>query len=65
MGPSKIMYANSIGIKEDDFLKSMLDFSGAGKRLQKVTEKNNFVMFKDFAHSPSKLKATTNTKKHQ
>jgi len=57
--------ANSIGIKEDDFLKSMLDFSGAGKRLQKVSEKNNFVMFKDFAHSPSKLKATTCAVKEQ
>ncbi len=57
--------ANSIGITEDDFLKSMLDFSGAGKRLQKVSEKNNFVMFKDFAHSPSKLKATTSAVKEQ
>jgi len=55
----------AIGIKPTDFLKAMQDFTGAGKRLQKVVEKNEFVMFKDFAHSPSKLKATTNAIKHQ
>jgi UDP-N-acetylmuramate: L-alanyl-gamma-D-glutamyl-meso-diaminopimelate ligase len=43
----------------------MSSFTGAGKRLQKVTEKNDFVMFKDFAHSPSKLKATTKAVKEQ
>ena len=43
----------------------MADFKGAGKRLQKVIEKDDFVMYKDFAHSPSKLKATTSAVKHQ
>src|SRR5690606_25881809 len=43
----------------------MMTFTGAGKRLQKVTEKDDFVMFKDFAHSPSKLKATTKAVKEQ
>ena len=57
--------AKSIGIKYTDFLKSMSDFTGAGKRLQKVIERPDFVMFKDFAHSPSKLKATTAAVKHQ
>jgi UDP-N-acetylmuramate: L-alanyl-gamma-D-glutamyl-meso-diaminopimelate ligase len=55
----------SIGINPNDFLKVMSDFKGAGKRLQKVAEKGTFTMFKDFAHSPSKLKATTNAVKHQ
>lgn len=55
----------AIGIQPDAFLKAMQDFKGAGKRLQKVVEKENFVMFKDFAHSPSKLMATTNAVKHQ
>lgn len=55
----------AIGIEPDEFLIAMQDFKGAGKRLQKVTEKENFVMFKDFAHSPSKLMATTNAVKHQ
>ncbi|MDC0460562.1 peptidoglycan synthetase, partial [Crocinitomicaceae bacterium] len=44
---------------------AMSDFTGAGKRLQKVVETDTFVMYKDFAHSPSKLKATTNAIKEQ
>jgi UDP-N-acetylmuramate: L-alanyl-gamma-D-glutamyl-meso-diaminopimelate ligase len=43
----------------------MSNFTGAGKRLQKVVESNDFIMFKDFAHSPSKLKATTKAVKEQ
>ena len=55
----------SIGISNHDFLSSMSNFTGAGKRLQKVVESNDFIMFKDFAHSPSKLKATTKAVKQQ
>ena len=51
--------ANQMGISNARFLNSMADFTGAGKRLQKVRENESFVMYKDFAHSPSKLKATT------
>ncbi|MEN9987079.1 MAG: hypothetical protein RLZZ585_118 [Bacteroidota bacterium] len=57
--------AKSIGIDYASFLQAMADFTGAGKRLQKVIERPDFVMFKDFAHSPSKLKATTTAVKHQ
>ena len=55
----------AIGISNVDFLKAMSSFTGAGKRLQKVAEGGNFSMFKDFAHSPSKLKATTKAVKEQ
>ena len=55
----------SIGISNSEFLQSMSNFTGAGKRLQKVVESNDFIMFKDFAHSPSKLKATTKAVKEQ
>ena len=55
----------SIGIENDVFLNAMKSFTGAGKRLQKVVEKDRFVMYKDFAHSPSKLKATTKAVKDQ
>ena len=54
-----------LGIDNETFLASMSDFTGAGKRLQKVVETESFVMFKDFAHSPSKLKATTQAVKEQ
>jgi UDP-N-acetylmuramate: L-alanyl-gamma-D-glutamyl-meso-diaminopimelate ligase len=55
----------SIGIDNHVFLNAMKSFTGAGKRLQKVVEKDRFVMYKDFAHSPSKLKATTKAVKDQ
>ncbi len=55
----------SIGIEPKSFFKAMRTFTGAGKRLQKVIENKSFVMFKDFAHSPSKLKATTKAVKEQ
>ena len=55
----------SLAISNDTFLKAMKSFTGAGKRLEKVAEKSHFVMYKDFAHSPSKLKATTKAVKEQ
>ncbi|MDC3252683.1 Mur ligase family protein [Crocinitomicaceae bacterium] len=54
-----------IGIDNHTFLKVSGSFTGAGKRLQKVVENESFVMYKDFAHSPSKLKATTRAVKDQ
>ncbi|MDG1842542.1 MAG: Mur ligase family protein [Crocinitomicaceae bacterium] len=54
-----------IGINNADFMNSMRNFKGAGKRLQKVAEHKEFILFKDFAHSPSKLKATTSAVKEQ
>ncbi|MEN9997031.1 MAG: hypothetical protein RI922_21 [Bacteroidota bacterium] len=55
----------AIGIEPKDFFRAVQSFTGAGKRLQKVAEKGAFTMFKDFAHSPSKLKATTRAVKEQ
>ncbi|MFN6015263.1 MAG: UDP-N-acetylmuramate--L-alanine ligase [Flavobacteriales bacterium] len=55
----------AIGIEPHRFLQAIQTFTGAGKRLQKVAEKGTFTMFKDFAHSPSKLKATTKAVKEQ
>ncbi|MBW7868685.1 MAG: peptidoglycan synthetase [Brumimicrobium sp.] len=57
--------AKSIGIQEENFLEAMADFTGAGKRLEKVSETKERIVFKDFAHSPSKLKATTKAVKEQ
>jgi len=57
--------SKEIGILPEEFLTAMSDFKGAGKRLQKVVESSSFVMFKDFAHSPSKLMATTKAVKEQ
>jgi len=55
----------ALGISHHDFLTAIQTFTGAGKRLQKVADNGSFTMFKDFAHSPSKLKATTKAVKEQ
>ncbi|WP_438972040.1 UDP-N-acetylmuramate--L-alanine ligase [Polaribacter sp.] len=48
-----------MGIDEDDFYEAIASFSGASKRLEKISENSETVIFKDFAHSPSKVSATT------
>jgi UDP-N-acetylmuramate: L-alanyl-gamma-D-glutamyl-meso-diaminopimelate ligase len=48
-----------MGIDEDDFYEAIATFKGASKRLEKVAENRDTVIFKDFAHAPSKVTATT------
>ena len=54
-----------IGIDEDDFYEAIASFKGASKRLEKIVENSSTVIFKDFAHSPSKVEATTKAVKEQ
>lgn len=54
-----------MGIDEDDFYEAIASFKGASKRLEKIAENDNTVVFKDFAHSPSKVAATTKAVKAQ
>ena len=54
-----------MGIDEDDFYEAISTFKGASKRLEKIAESDNSVAYKDFAHSPSKVKATTKAVKEQ
>lgn len=54
-----------IGVKNDDFLNSIKTFSGASKRLELVKKNDTVSIYKDFAHSPSKLRATTSALKEQ
>ncbi len=54
-----------VGVDEDDFYEAIATFKGASKRLEKIAESNSTVIFKDFAHSPSKVEATTNAVKEQ
>lgn len=54
-----------IGIQEEDFYEAIASFKGASKRLEKLAENNKTVIFKDFAHSPSKVMATTCSVKEQ
>ncbi|WP_026915131.1 UDP-N-acetylmuramate--L-alanine ligase [Christiangramia portivictoriae] len=54
-----------MGVDEDDFYEAIATFKGASKRLERVAESENTVIFKDFAHSPSKVAATTAAVKEQ
>ena len=54
-----------MGVGEDEFYEAISTFKGASKRLEKIAENNTTVVFKDFAHSPSKVQATTNAVKDQ
>ena len=54
-----------MGIDENDFYESISSFQGASKRLERIAETENCVAYKDFAHSPSKVLATTNALKNQ
>ena len=54
-----------MGVDEDDFYEAIASFKGASKRLEKIAENEKTVVFKDFAHSPSKVKATTTAVKEQ
>lgn len=54
-----------MGVDEADFYEAIGTFKGAAKRLEKIAEKRGTVVFKDYAHSPSKVKATTAAVKKQ
>lgn len=54
-----------MGVDEDDFYEAISTFKGASKRLEKIAESKTSVAFKDFAHSPSKVEATTKAVKEQ
>ncbi len=54
-----------IGVTDEQFYSVIPDFSGASNRLQKIEETASSVAYKDFAHSPSKLKATVKAVRHQ
>lgn len=56
---------NSIGVSDEDFYKSIQNFKGASKRLELISENENCAIYKDFAHSPSKLKATIDAVKEK
>ncbi|MFO7674024.1 MAG: Mur ligase family protein, partial [Lutibacter sp.] len=54
-----------MGVDEADFYEAIGTFKGASKHLEKIAESNTTVVYKDFAHSPSKVEATTNAVKSQ
>ncbi len=59
------LVCNKIGVDNEDFYNAIASFKGAAKRLEIILETENSIIFKDFAHSPSKLQATINAVKEQ
>tara|TARA_R110002051_G_scaffold302135_1_gene370424 strand:- start:19049 stop:20404 length:1356 start_codon:yes stop_codon:yes gene_type:complete len=55
----------NMGVDEDDFYEAIATFKGASKRLEKIAEGATCIAYKDFAHSPSKVAATTKAVKEQ
>ena len=55
-----MLACHCIGVSPDDFYREISTFTGASNRLEKICETETSVAYKDFAHSPSKLKATIN-----
>ncbi len=49
-----------LGISEVDCYRAIASFTGAARRLEKVKEEKNLLVYRDFAHAPSKLRATLN-----
>ena len=56
---------NAIGVTDEQFYEAIATFKGASKRLELVAKSADCAVYKDFAHSPSKLKATINAVREQ
>ncbi|MFZ4799091.1 MAG: UDP-N-acetylmuramate--L-alanine ligase, partial [Bacteroidia bacterium] len=55
------MYAcETAGVTNEQFFKAIQSFKGTAKRLETIFENENAMIIRDFAHAPSKLKATVN-----
>ena len=48
---------HTLGIMDEDFYEAIMSFKGASKRLEKVERPDGCILYKDFAHAPSKVKA--------
>ncbi len=49
---------NQLGVPDSQFYQAIASFAGAAKRLQVLAQNDRTRVFLDFAHSPSKVKAT-------
>lgn len=49
---------NQMGISDEEFYTAIPDFRGASRRLELLDAGNNLRIYRDFAHAPSKVRAT-------
>lgn len=59
------LVCNKLNISDSEFYKAISDFKGASNRLELIATRDGFNAYRDFAHAPSKLKATLEAVKEQ
>jgi UDP-N-acetylmuramate: L-alanyl-gamma-D-glutamyl-meso-diaminopimelate ligase len=59
------MVCQLLGVSSKDFLRAIAGFTGAAKRLELLSRNESTVFYRDFAHAPSKVKATIDAVKNQ
>ncbi|NHC48998.1 UDP-N-acetylmuramate--L-alanine ligase [Aquirufa ecclesiirivi] len=59
------LLCEQVGVSTNDFYQAIQSFKGAAKRLELVGKSDSCLFYKDFAHAPSKVKATTQAVKSQ
>jgi UDP-N-acetylmuramate: L-alanyl-gamma-D-glutamyl-meso-diaminopimelate ligase len=59
------LVCKQVGISDEQFYAAISTFKGAARRLELIVKNDNSAFYKDFAHSPSKVKATIEAVKKQ
>ena len=59
------LVCKELGVATNIFIKTIADFAGASKRLELLSENDDHNIYRDFAHAPSKVKATIDAVKQQ
>lgn len=59
------MVCEMLGINNEMFYNALQNFTGAGKRMQLLQRNEHAAVYLDFAHAPSKVRATTHALKEQ
>lgn len=58
-----ISLSHEAGLSFDVIQRGLLNFQGVGRRLEKLYEKNTFVVIDDYGHHPTEVRATISTLK--
>ena len=59
------LVCRELGLTNEQFFEAVSGFNGAAKRLELILQKGRGRLYSDFAHAPSKLKATLDAVKSQ
>ncbi|RYF54693.1 MAG: peptidoglycan synthetase, partial [Cytophagaceae bacterium] len=60
-----IAVCDRLGVTDEQFYEAIQSFKGAARRLETVARSGNKIVYRDFAHAPSKVEATTDAVKAQ